>query len=129
LSLKVVDDCPPLPPEVCGLWTTPDLRRGLQENAFTTCLRTVQEKKLMKDWHLVCRTQPNVTFEEYVYFWLIVNTRCLFYDFEKNPHPTRRDDCMCLCPYIDYFNHADKGVSLSRLIEMEMADISVCRST
>ncbi len=27
----------------------------------------------------------------------------------------QRDDCMALCPFLDYFNHANEGVSLLRL--------------
>ena len=72
--------------------------------------------------------------EEYKYGWLLVNTRCFYWDYPiisaeaggalgeprrkkggARPLTSKkwpRDDCMALCPVIDYFNHADDdGVS------------------
>lgn len=63
----------------------------------------------------------------YSHAWLLVNTRCFFWDFEtSSPLPKGRkispgkprqtpkrrvkdrNDCMALCPVIDCFNHFDK---------------------
>jgi len=87
--------------------------------------------------------------EDYRYAWLLVNSRCFYWDYsvmndeglyaavhgrvkkagragklKKLP----RDDCMAMCPVMDYFNHADnEGVSgnhlelgKSRLILLEV---------
>ena len=77
-----------------------------------------QEQKLLKDWGIVSAAVPNALFDEFVYSWLIVNTRSLYHKFEG---PARKslyisaEDCMVLCPLIDNFNHQDHGVSdLSR---------------
>lgn len=66
----------------------------------------------------------------YRYAWLLVNTRCFYWDYpvpakghgakrRRGPASQRkawpRDDCMALCPVMDYFNHAnDEGVSNAR---------------
>jgi hypothetical protein len=56
--------------------------------------------------------------ELYKYYWLIVNTRCFFWDFFKKAANLRRrgkklarDECLALVPWGDYFNHEDTGVS------------------
>ena len=41
--------------------------------------------------------------------WAVVNTRTLFYK-PASYQDALREDCMCLCPFIDYFNHSDEGV-------------------
>ena len=75
--------------------------------------------------------------KEYVQGWLLVNSRCFYWDYpvlggklkgklgaagvgaKKRARDGRmmagkreRDDCMAMCPVMDYFNHADgDGVS------------------
>ncbi|KAI5776575.1 hypothetical protein EDC01DRAFT_792044 [Geopyxis carbonaria] len=53
----------------------------------------------------------------YTWAWLVVNTRTLFYKPESPAYAGRaRADCLALCPFIDYFNHAASAgcaVSLS----------------
>jgi hypothetical protein len=54
-----------------------------------------------------------------MYTWLIVNTRTFYWDYPDLPNshprlPKRRpkltaDDCYCMCPFMDYFNHSDVG--------------------
>lgn len=42
----------------------------------------------------------------------IVNTRSLFYKLDTQDYKElSKEDCMALCPFIDYFNHSDDGVS------------------
>jgi len=68
---------------------------------------------------------------EYVEGWLLVNSRCFYWDYPvlggalkgkvdavgvKRGRDGRRkrdrNDCMAMCPVMDYFNHADgEGVS------------------
>lgn len=57
--------------------------------------------------------------ELFTYYWLIVNTRTFYWDYstistKRKGKPGKKlvgDDCMTLCPFADYFNHADGGVS------------------
>ena len=54
----------------------------------------------------------------YTHAWLLVNSRCFFYDIAapaangkiaKGKKRRRdRDDCMALCPVLDCFNHSDE---------------------
>ncbi|OAG25717.1 SET domain-containing protein [Alternaria alternata] len=79
-----------------------------------------QRANLEKDWathstHL----PPSITKSLYTYTWLIVNTRTFYWEYPDLPNahprlPKRRpkltaDDCYCMCPLIDYFNHSDNG--------------------
>lgn len=57
------------------------------------------------------------------YAWMLVNSRTFYWDYptalpeKRNPRARQkskllpRDDCMALCPFIDYFNHSNEGVS------------------
>ena len=88
-----------------------------------------QRQTLKEDFKKVRNLGFQVTESEYSYAWVLgicgpystvamdcndlsviytVNTRTLFY---KPPsyHDVLRQDCMCLCPFIDYFNHSDEG--------------------
>ena len=69
-----------------------------------------QKAKLMKDFAHVRSSVPNLSFESYRYHWLLVNTRSFYYDLLPGKKPKSRYDCMVLCPFADYFNHADHGV-------------------
>lgn len=84
---------------------------GFAYKPSSTCgLLQSQRKKLRTDWEVVSRIHPNLSYEKYLYFWLIVNTRSFYYDISKIKRPSFRDDCMALCPFIDLFNHNDSGV-------------------
>jgi len=68
---------------------------------------------------------------KYIESWLLVNSRCFYWDYPvlggalkgkvgvKRGRDGRkmvrdRNDCMAMCPVMDYFNHADgDGVSMS----------------
>lgn len=103
----------PLPPEVGGLWMSDEISNEQREAAFSSCLRTKQEMKIRKDWTIVKSALPHATYKDYTYNWLAINTRSFYYDLPTLLKPLTRDDHMCLCPFMDYFNHADEeGVSL-----------------
>ncbi|KAF8425633.1 hypothetical protein EV426DRAFT_53784 [Tirmania nivea] len=67
-----------------------------------------QRKKLEADFNKVRSLGFEVTKEGFEYAWVIVNTRTLFYK-PALYQDALREDCMCLCPFIDYFNHSDEG--------------------
>ena len=71
-----------------------------------------QEAKLRRDWRGVREVFPGADFERYRHAWLLVNTRSFYYDLPLRLEPKTHDDRMVLCAFLDYFNHADKGVSL-----------------
>lgn len=72
-----------------------------------------QKTKLGLDWAAVSKAFPQISYEDYIYYWCIVNTRTFYFTSPKiNKSPTR-DDCMALNPFADYFNHADSGCEVS----------------
>jgi hypothetical protein len=96
-------------------------------------LLSAQKAKLAKDWKAVQPLLPSTTYAFFTYAWLIVNTRCFYWDYPNIPAsrlPRKRqsltaDDCYAMCPFLDYFNHADEGVrdlfcTLSSQLWMEM---------
>lgn len=74
-------------------------------------LLPTQRRKLRADWELVSRIIPGTSFEKYLYYWLVINTRSLYYEMPNVKTQPSREDCMVLCPFIDLFNHNDSGVS------------------
>ena len=102
----------PIPPGVGGLWMSVGGSTEQKRSALSPCLRSKQEAKLQKDWIIVKRALPDISYGDYAYFWLIINTRSFYYDLPTCLKPLAREDHMCLCPFVDYFNHADEeGVS------------------
>jgi len=69
-----------------------------------------QQQKPMKDWVIVSRNFPDKAVIDYTYYWLMVNTRSLYYEVPSVSALLPREDRMVLCPFIDFFNHADHGV-------------------
>ena len=101
-----------LPPVIAGRWNsmTKTWDSGFYQER-TPGLLEEQEKKLNKDWETVKKAFSNPNLDTYVYYWLIVNTRSFYYEPPHAPKPADRNDCMALCPFADFFNHADSGVS------------------
>jgi len=68
-----------------------------------------QKRKLSKDWDSTHKSFPDLVYEDYLYNWLIVNTRTFHYtsSSRKIKKPSNPDDCMALNPFADYFNHTD----------------------
>ena len=67
-----------------------------------------QSAKLKRDWDMVQPAFPTASYDDYLYAWLLVNTRTFYYTNKKTeklpPH-----ECMVLQPVADLFNHADEG--------------------
>jgi len=70
-----------------------------------------QRKKFSFDWAAVSTTFPTLSYDLYLYNWLIVSTRTFYYTSPKikSKKPLNRDDCLALIPLADDFNHADAG--------------------
>ena len=96
------------PPAIAGRWAQYQMHEFW--NVRDTAPMYRQEKKLRTDWDIVSRVFPEKTLPVYTYYWLIVNTRSFYFEVpgtEAGDH----DDHMVLCPFVDYFNHNDHGVS------------------
>ncbi|QDS71218.1 hypothetical protein FKW77_010391 [Venturia effusa] len=75
-----------------------------------------QRSKFDRDWAALDGEISENLKDLYEYYWLIVNTRCFYWtyfkkakDAAKKGKSLSRDDCMALCPFADYLNHADEG--------------------
>lgn len=103
---------------------------------INSALLQKQRDKFEQDWlgifkssaHGLRNVDENERREQYRYYWLLVNTRCFYWDFPhraneeqqpkvKRPRVSRpkkqrpRDDCMAMAPFIDMFNHDIEAVS------------------
>ncbi|KAK6330965.1 hypothetical protein TWF718_003159 [Orbilia javanica] len=71
-----------------------------------------QQGKLKDDYaHAVkmhCERGVEFSKEEYDWAWAAVNTRTIYYR-PKKWYKVPAEDCMTLCPFIDYYNHDTKG--------------------
>lgn len=95
-----------------------------------TVLLVKQQKKLASDLTAYASTLGHSadtldekTKNHYIHAWLLVNTRSFYWDYPLSPPRTqgkgakRRlivrnlppEESMALCPFIDFFNHADEG--------------------
>ncbi|KIW14770.1 hypothetical protein PV08_07555 [Exophiala spinifera] len=73
-----------------------------------------QAAKIQKDWDAVSAGHINISFEEFRYFWLLINTRTFYHTPPKMKlPPVNSDECLAVVPYGDYFNHADIGCKVS----------------
>jgi len=73
-------------------------------------LLKLQQDKFQKDWSIVSGARLVSSKDDYTWAWLTVNTRSLFYKLDTPEYEDLpRDECMALCPFIDYFNHSDDG--------------------
>ena len=77
-------------------------------------LLSKQEAKLQRDWRMVVKAFSDAIFKQYRYYWLLVNTRCFYCDLPALSEVQNREDKMVLCPFLDFFNHADQGVGVLR---------------
>ncbi|KAE9372392.1 SET domain-containing protein [Stipitochalara longipes BDJ] len=76
-----------------------------------------QQRKLKLDWAAVSKAFPNIKYEDYIYRWLIINTRTFYFlsplPAHQKLHPSNRDDCMAQSPFADYFNHTSSPSACS----------------
>lgn len=98
-----------LPPSIGGKWRQLTGDSQLQRERG---MLSRQAKKLKADWGIVSKVFPDRTLAHFIYHWLIVNTRSFYFDALKGEPPENHDDRMVLCPFVDYFNHQDHGVSV-----------------
>ena len=98
-----------LPPAIAGRWAHSQMHEFW--NVRDTAAMYRQEKKLKADWDIVSRVFPEKTLPVYTYYWLIVNTRSFYFEVPGTEAVQDHDDRMVLCPFVDYFNHNDHGVS------------------
>ena len=105
--------CPLLPPAIeSSHWSHLMLAsHGLDMNPG---LLLKQEKMFGRDWSIVKRVFPGANKDTFLYYWLVVNTRTFYYELPGLSGKRAKEDCMVMCPFIDYFNHADHGVSQAR---------------
>ncbi|KAK7954276.1 hypothetical protein PG996_015160 [Apiospora saccharicola] len=67
-----------------------------------------QHAKFKSQWGVVAEAFPSLARDEYMYFWLLVNTRTFYLETpEMKAFPW--DDRLALLPIADLFNHADQG--------------------
>ncbi|KAF1991184.1 SET domain-containing protein [Aulographum hederae CBS 113979] len=95
------------------LWSA-ELQALLPEHAKQ--LLQKQKEKYRKDMGNLDNVIPQPKREVFLYYWLLVNSRCFYWVIpspkrRRGPRPPKLapDDCMALCPFADYFNHADHG--------------------
>ena len=98
-----------LPPSMAGRWAHYQMREFWEIRDTAPIYR--QEKKLKSDWDIVSKVFPHQKLLEYTYYWLIVNTRSFYFEISGMEAAQNHDDRMVLCPFVDYFNHSDHGVS------------------
>jgi hypothetical protein len=76
-----------------------------------------QKAKFDKDWKKSKDVIKGDAFYLFRYYWLVVNTRCFYWEHNEWPprKPGKRkrnltaEDNMALAPFVDYFNHANEG--------------------
>ena len=100
-------------PCITGRDSAPVQESGRPTDAY---LLAQQRVRLQRDWNAALGAVPDLDYEEFLYHWLVVNTRCFYYDLPLSMKVRSRDDKMVLCPFIDLFNHADQGVSGSKSV-------------
>jgi hypothetical protein len=82
-----------------------------------TCLNPViellegQRQNLKRDLAIFQSRYPSISNKVFSYHWMVVNTRSFYYEYPGDEKHQRREDRMALCPFVDYFNHSDQGVS------------------
>lgn len=74
-----------------------------------------QKRKISVDWSAVSASFPDLSYDVYLYNWLLVSTRTFYYTSPKikMKKPISRDDCLALSPFADLFNHADIGCKVT----------------
>ena len=102
----------PLPPGIGGAWSNERIGEQQCQELRTSSLLAVQERKLRTDMQTALVKDANSEQrDKFIHNWMIVNTRSFYYDFPLKWKTKSKEDNMILCPFVDYFNHADLGVS------------------
>ncbi|KAL8823188.1 MAG: hypothetical protein Q9191_006088 [Dirinaria sp. TL-2023a] len=72
-----------------------------------------QERNFKRDWSIVGRVVPDACKDTFLYYWLVVNTRTFYYELPGLNGKRPKEDRMVMCPFVDYFNHADQGCDVA----------------
>lgn len=72
-----------------------------------------QERNFKRDWSIVERVVPDACKDTFLYYWLVVNTRTFYYELPGLNGKRPKEDRMVMCPFVDYFNHADQGCDVA----------------
>lgn len=111
-----------LPPAAKGMKICNSALTGLRSSYGIDLLKH-QEGKYTRDFEAVKAQIAENLRSWYRYYWLIVNTRCFYWEYFKRARDAKkrgrklgRDECLMLCPWADYFNHAESGVSTACLL-------------
>ena len=104
-----------LPPQIASRHRLPGTFGNSDDREEHFGLLAEQEARLEKDWKAfnAGRLMEKPDWDRFVYCWLIVNSRCFYFDhgsLAKEPVTSQR---MTMCPFVDLFNHADQGVGSS----------------
>ncbi|KAG5924200.1 hypothetical protein E4U61_001339 [Claviceps capensis] len=89
----------------------PELQALLPTTAKT--LLEEQSAKFARDWALVSAAYPELTRDEYLYAWLLVNSRTFYHTTRRTEKKLPKEDHMVLQPVADLFNHAPDGCQVS----------------
>ncbi|KAF5011752.1 hypothetical protein FDECE_2163 [Fusarium decemcellulare] len=71
-----------------------------------------QTATFRRECDIVLKAFPNLTREDYLYAWLLINTRTFYNSMPKMKTYAQADRLVCM-PVADLFNHADQGCQLS----------------
>jgi hypothetical protein len=100
----------PLPPALSGVWDS--LYRAPIYPSPETDGRNLlarQDQRLRDAYATVSTVFPDTEKEDFIYYWIVVNTRGASYLPAGYPLPEDQSDATALCPFADYFNHSDDG--------------------
>lgn len=64
-----------------------------------------------KDCEAVLKAFPQLTYDDYMYSWVMINTRTFYNKMPKMKTYSQEDRLVCM-PVADLFNHADQGCQL-----------------
>ncbi|KAI0105557.1 hypothetical protein GGR51DRAFT_549074 [Nemania sp. FL0031] len=71
-----------------------------------------QQDKFQREWNSVAQAFPELDRSEYMYHWLIINTRTFFHETPEMEQ-YQWEDKLCLLPAADSFNHATDGCKVT----------------
>ncbi|KAM5347034.1 hypothetical protein ACJ41O_010039 [Fusarium nematophilum] len=71
-----------------------------------------QTATFRRECDIVLKAFPDLTREDYLYAWLLINTRTFYNSMPKMKTYAQADRLVCM-PAADLFNHADQGCQLS----------------
>lgn len=112
-----------LTPCLSGLWNTlPNAAKGPSyDRSKHQHILSRQENRLLRTWDFVSAALPDADWDTFLYYWLIINTRCFYYDGsmagEGDPRSQGKslddNDSIAMMPFADYFNHTNKPVCIA----------------